>query len=351
MLGTFFFSRNKTECLKGVLSICVLLHHIWQKTKIDGDVDVLAFFLQSMGYYSVSAFFFISGYGLYASLENNNRCGKDYLADYQKNRVLPIFVINACLIIIYLLQKCILGFNITFFNVISSFIYGGDIVDNGWYLLCIMVFYEFFFISARVTVNNICTVVLLLTILYMFLAYKFGVSTWWYISSLSFPVGMCFSKFKLRIDEIIYRFSGILILVFAALWLCCFYVTFSASPICTSDIGLHFFLQTRPYLNFAFMLVHGLVFTILIFLLMTRIDIENKYLTYLSSIYLEVYVIQGFVFNWLRNPLWVIENEYVFALLSFVGSIVLAILLHPFFSRLLRFVKKQKLCLTTNKNK
>ena len=62
-----YFNRNRTESLKGFLALAVLFHHLYQKTQIVEHSTFFGFFLQSLGYYCVSIFFFISGYGLLMS--------------------------------------------------------------------------------------------------------------------------------------------------------------------------------------------------------------------------------------------------------------------------------------------
>lgn len=64
---TDYFCRNNTEHLKGGLALVVLFHHIYQKTQIVDHDSLWGFLMQSLGYYCVSLFFFISGYGLLLS--------------------------------------------------------------------------------------------------------------------------------------------------------------------------------------------------------------------------------------------------------------------------------------------
>lgn len=130
----------------------MLFHHIYQKTQIVDHESLLGFFMQSLGYYCVSLFF-ISGYGLLLSFNRG-----EYLQTYQRNRVLLIFVINAILVILYIIEKYILGIEVTCDNILMSLTYGGDIVENGWYLLCIILFYELFYISARFNHKHISLV-------------------------------------------------------------------------------------------------------------------------------------------------------------------------------------------------
>lgn len=73
-ISTDYFSRSTTEHLKGYLALGVLLHHLYQETNIISHESILGFFIESCGYYCVSLFFFISGYGLLASF-NKRRGG------------------------------------------------------------------------------------------------------------------------------------------------------------------------------------------------------------------------------------------------------------------------------------
>ncbi len=66
-----YFSREKTECLKGWLAIGVLAHHLFQRTDLIPANSLLGFLFGSLGIYCVSMFFFISGYGLMASYSKN----------------------------------------------------------------------------------------------------------------------------------------------------------------------------------------------------------------------------------------------------------------------------------------
>lgn len=68
-MNTDYFSRDTTERFKGWLSMGVLFHHILQRTDFVAlDDSVLGLLLRWTGSYSVSMFFFISGYGLMVSL-------------------------------------------------------------------------------------------------------------------------------------------------------------------------------------------------------------------------------------------------------------------------------------------
>ena len=48
---------------------------------------------------------------------------------------------------------------------------------------------------------------------------------------------------------------------------------------------------------------------------------------------------QGFAFMMLRNPKWHIENDYMFAILSIIVTMLMASAIHPVFSKIMSSIK------------
>lgn len=333
---TDYFCRNNTEHLKGGLALVVLFHHIYQKTQIVDHDSLWGFLMQSLGYYCVSLFFFISGYGLLLSF---NRGG--YLQTYQRNRVLPIFVINAILVMIYVIEKSILGIEVTCDNILMSLTYGGDIVENGWYLLCIILFYELFYISARFSQKHICRCVFVLTVIYMLIAVCLRMSIWWYISSLAFPCGVMFASYKSKIDKIIRKHFTLIFAIIIFLLISCF---LSLNLFRIHDVNVSVFLH---YIISIFTLflsaIHGLLACFLVVLLLQKggkyINKGGIAINTFSTIYLEIYVMQGAAFLLLRNGIWRLDNDVAFALMSVLLTVVMALIIHPLFKKTLLVIK------------
>lgn len=57
------FSREQTNHLKGLFALCVVLHHLCSLTGVGAPVGLGPIYT-ALGYWSVSVFFFISGFGL-----------------------------------------------------------------------------------------------------------------------------------------------------------------------------------------------------------------------------------------------------------------------------------------------
>lgn len=53
-------SIDNSNCIKGIMAICVVLHHLSGRTNLTG-------MFSDFGAIAVGCFFFISGYGLYTS--------------------------------------------------------------------------------------------------------------------------------------------------------------------------------------------------------------------------------------------------------------------------------------------
>ena len=91
-----YLSLETTNCLKGIFAIIVVIHHLYQRTDIINN-SVLGVLFQSLGCLSVSIFFFLSGYGIAASIQ---RKGNSYLASFASKRILPLYINNVIMALV-----------------------------------------------------------------------------------------------------------------------------------------------------------------------------------------------------------------------------------------------------------
>lgn len=332
-----YFCRETTECLKGWLSIGVLVGHLNQRASLVPGDSLLGFSIDSLGGFCVSMFFFISGYGLMASY-SRNRGG--YLANFQRNRVLSIFAINAFLVFLYSLQRFLLyGSGVSLTEIAMSLFYGGCIVPFGWYLLCIMVLYELFYLGAKFGGRHVCWVVLLLTMLYMVLARGIDMPSYWYSSCLAFPCGVFFRQYKSRIDnlshqrQVIFFFLGLILFAGSVVFL---------HVIGGEDSSLAKVAIFR-FLRYPALMIHGIFFVIMVvgglMLGGSQAHAASVITKRLSAIYLEIYVMQGLAMAVLRNPRWRLDNDCLFAVCSVVLTLALAAAIRPLFQKIISWVK------------
>lgn len=148
--GQSMLSIQKTNALKGILAICVLISHLYSIFHFESKI--LNWVVGSlMGYLSVSLFFFLSGYGLESSYEKK----KDtYIEKFMKRKIIPFYTIYVILVGIYVGMRFITGENISFSDILKSLLYGGTVVKFGWFLQTILVLYLIFWMSYQVNVGG-----------------------------------------------------------------------------------------------------------------------------------------------------------------------------------------------------
>lgn len=99
-----YLSKENTDCVKGIFAVSILLHHIAQFNPVELPYYV-HILVQSMGYLSVSVFFFFSGYGLSLQYRKN----KDYLKHFLRHRVLSLYGKYLFIMLLYLLFFLCIG--------------------------------------------------------------------------------------------------------------------------------------------------------------------------------------------------------------------------------------------------
>ena len=252
--------------------------------------------------------------------------------------MLPIFAVNALLVLMYAALKILLHSEVSVSNFVLSFFYGGDIVENGWYLLCIMLFYEVFYFSAKYSERHIPEAVLGTTILYMALCLLFNMSSWWYISSLAFPCGVLFARYKPSIEAVIIPHYALWMLLSAVSYLGCFALLYMMS------VGIMPY-DIIPGMRLSLTSVHGLLFSIMtvcaLMVIAKYLKRETFVSRHLCTIYLEIYVMQGFAFMLLRNKRFSLDNDCLYIVSSIILTLTFAVLIHPVFKKLMTLVKVQ----------
>ena len=158
----FSLSKNTNDQLKGIFIIVVIIHHISQR--ID-PLGILALF-QTVGYLAIGVFFFISGVGLTKSLKRNNEYLNGFLHKKIARIYLPFIIINILTIIVLYLN----GTTFTY-DAIIKYIIPIKLIDNTlWFIMTILIFYFFFYLSFKKTYSlRSLFIVTILTLLYIFI--------------------------------------------------------------------------------------------------------------------------------------------------------------------------------------
>ena len=303
------FGKKQTAMLKGLLALSVIFHHLSQQTNTMWIFEIF----KELGGQLVSAFFFISGYGLLASILSN----KNYLDSFLKKRLLKVVVPFPLAIFAFLLSRLIDGDDLTFSGVFVPLLHGdtNHLLPYSWYVFVLIFFYLLFFISFRKIsdLRDSLILILLFSILLIFVLKTFSFDGWWYQSTFGFFAGVLCKKTEKNIyalmKETKYRLS-IFVIVLALIKL----------------FGRDHFVS------------YGL-YPCLIYLMFIHVKIPIlKPLVRMGNISYEIYLLQGIAITLLRGNNLFLTNDYVYIATCVLVTIPLAALFHILLKKIFKTV-------------
>lgn len=268
-------SLTQTKALQGFCAVCIILHHIGQKTCAPWlPSEVITHGLDAfvpIGYLLVSIFLFCSGFGLYKSYKEK----PDYLQGFLgRHCLVPILT----LILATYAMVCVrthLGDKLA---LSGPFRLTGPIMLNGysWFVYTLLTFYILFYLAFKYCKSEkpATTLVLIGVLLYIFFCNWWAYGNWWYNSALLFVVGLFFARYETKLISNMQKFYKLYLPL--ALVITCILFTLG-------EYTQNAFIQLPAACAFIFLLV----------LLGMKIKIGNKALTFLGSITLELYLLHG----------------------------------------------------------
>ncbi len=287
-----YLSKENTNCMKFVFAIAIILCHMFAYTPFGEEIGI-GVVITAFGYLSVSAFLFFSGYGL--TLQYINK-GEQIFDGYFKKRILPLYLIQSILIVLYSLFKRIIGYDISLKLIIQSFFFGKTVVQFGWYIQMIMLFYAVFYFCFRR--NNVKSGIIKLGIsmlLFSLTCAMIELPSTWYESSFSFVFGAVWAWKKEEIDSKMEKFSKY---VYTFLMVS---VVFLVSFV----LGNAGILPIQ--LKIPFKMISSVCFMACIILAVMKIRVNYKPIEFAGNYYFEIYILQGFIIIFL-NDVFIINN-------------------------------------------
>lgn len=313
-------SKNNSDSLKGIFSIAVLLCHLCGRTGLGSQIGLGSIYT-AMGYLSVSVFFCISGYGLAYSFMNRS----NYLNNFIRKKIIPIFFLYVLFVLIYsLIKYFFLCLPDPIYTFISSFYFGKTVVSNGWYIQVILLCYCLTFGVYRFIKSESYRIILIIILFLVYISVcKFmGLSSFWYESSLCFPLGIILNNYKSRICESYLDNRKYYISIFLIFLFVISFVTYLLLG------GLEISIIPK--------IISSITFASIIIFISHFINLQSRLTNFLSKIYLEIYLLQGMVFILLQNKFWSINNDYLYFICAFILTLVISCLSRPIFRKLLK---------------
>lgn len=320
-----YLTKEETLGLKGYLCLCVLIHHIYQFTGWFIN-SYFGHFLNLLGEWAVAAFLFMSGYGLYVSYRKK---GNQYLSTFFAKRVLPLYVKYAIFVLIYWVFDFKSIDNP--WSVVKSFIWGGTIVNFGWYFQMLFALYLIFYFAFRVVKSSRIRsfVLLVLCVAYSIISDKAGLQ---HTSLPSFLFGIVFAVHKKDLDALLEkRKADILGMLISFIVFFSVYMIYVQGTIMGKfQIPNNVWAIISAISDFAIV-----VFIVcLIFLCHDSklILFDNKIIRTVGIFSLEVYALQGLI---LRKMFPLFDRRGIYVLCCLLIIAISSFILHKIFEKIL----------------
>lgn len=354
-----FLSLKQTKALQGFCAICIMLHHIGQKTcafwlsprYIIHGLDLFVPF----GYYFVGIFLFCSGYGLYESY----RSKPNYLQGFFGRRMLPVMVAFYSTGLIFLGARLLMGEKLSIPQLLL-YLSGLQLCNpNTWFVIALPILYLGFYLSFRfcktekAAVAATCLYVLAYTILGTLIDHNdwWMRGEWWYNSVHFFSLGILFACHKEKIIENVKK-HYVLYLVLAFVLMFVFYGLSEYTQSVFSYYGETFhadFKVLRRWVCLLAQMAASCSFVFLVFMGTMKIEIGNRFLAFMGAIALEFYLnhclfieLLGYSFLDTVPSLYYIKNMALMVAAVFLPSIPLAVLVQRFDRWVVHLLTKQK---------
>ena len=338
------FSLSQMKALQGFSAICIMFHHIGQKTSaswIDEKYYIpgLGFFVP-LGYYFVGFFLFCSGYGLYKSFTAK----PNYLKGFGRKRILPIIIPFYTTGWIFLLVRFLMKEPLDGFKV---FVYAVGLKlsnPNAWFVIALPFFYLAFYLAFRFCKKESTAIawVLIFTLFYDLLGTLIDHNDWWmrgewwYNSVHFFVIGLFFARHENGIVAHLKKHY----LLYLVLTFVLMFVLYGLSDFAQgvfSYYGENWNAPDKVFRRWMCLISQMLAsgsFVFFMILLSLKIRFGNRALAFMGTITLEFYLIHGlflelFAYNFagVASSLYYLRNVPLLILIVLVPSVPAALLL------------------------
>jgi membrane-bound acyltransferase YfiQ involved in biofilm formation len=349
-----FLTLEQSKAIQGFLAVCIMLHHIAQKTCASWLHPAtriqkgLGFFVP-LGFLFVSVFLFFNGYGIYKSFHAKD----NYLKGFFGKRILPVILALYTTTVIFFIARLIVGQKMDGKEMLLYLTSIKLCNPNTWYVIVLPFFYLAFYLAFKFIKKDGLAVAAVTAFVVAYILYGTTIDhndlwirgEWWYNCVILFPVGIIFAKFEKYIIAFFKKTYAVLLPLIAAtiypVWLwsrnICNVFGYYGENWGAPDTIL------RRRISVGAESLMCVDFVLLVLLLGLKINIGNKFLKFMSKITLEFYLIHGLyvelcAYNFdggVKSP-FRIHNLLLYVVVVFVLGVPSALLLKKLHSIILR---------------
>lgn len=308
-----YLQKYQTTSIKGIFIVIIVFSHMNSYIEINTCLNSLYLKIITMiGQLMVTMFLFYSGYGIMESIKVKN----NYIHSFFKNRILKTLIHFDLAIILFLLLNLILKEKYSFTHIILSFLGWESVGNSNWFVFCILINYIITLISFMIFKNKNLLALIAITVMsivYIMIMHKLK-EPWWYNIELCFALGLWYSYYKEKIENILLNNKKY--------WVGLVFIMF-----------LTFLFYKLNFLSGIIYVLFSCCFTLLVIFINIKVSVNNKILYWLGLNSFSIYILQ-------RLPMLLLahfnlnSNIPIFALTSIIVVLAIASL----FTKLLNWV-------------
>lgn len=202
------FSREKTEILKGIAILIVIVGHYFRYTNLNNNLKIVG----HIGFFGAALFAFVSGYGIMSSYE-----AKGIYSHWYVKKIVKVYIPFLIVTLAYniILKKFIFNDYREYIGILYG-LHDGTM----WFIPWIMCFYLIFWILYSMKIADHSKLILfvsLVIVLTVILESRFPHESVWYTCNFSVLTGALLRKMKFKKKYLIILFSFFLFTVFLLL--------------------------------------------------------------------------------------------------------------------------------------
>ena len=297
-----FLDKSTADPIKGIFIFIVLLSHMRDYISPGGSVfdSLYAAFFPMIGQLMVAMFLFYSGYGCYESFQHK----ENYLKGFLKKRVLKTLVNFAAALLLYVLVNLLFRFHYSAKEYLLCWIGWESIGNSNWYIFTILALYCMtwlgFAIERKTAARLSVPIVSLLCVAYIYFMHAAGKESWWYDTSLCYPLGMMVSACKETLSQQLKS---------TAKWLGWLAASLAAFLVCYKIGSLFSFFA-------------ACFFCLVVVILTAKLRIGNRPLSWMGKHLFEIYILQRLpmiLLSWFQ-----VIDPMLFSALAICATMLLA---------------------------
>lgn len=321
-----FLSINNCNAMRGFFALTPLIVHIANTMSYSKVMNWWTLYGASV----VCGFFVFAGYGLMKQYIARDNYKKGFLVKRIPRIIIPYIAVT---ILFWVGDFWFFGFLYPISGVINAILCGEPIVAFSWFIIHLILFYIWFFILMNICGKHYNLMIVGAIFYYAvtsFIFYKQGFGAHWYETSIGLAIGMALAIYEKSLISLLKKRYW---LVFSMLLVITVIVYKFGIPVIYDLFPNDFLIKNT---------VDFTMICLCIILWMAKFEIGNPVNRFLGSISLEIYLLHGFVILMFKNGRYSMTNNFLFAILVPVITIIMAYIMKKCMDLILGLIYKKK---------